>query len=146
MYRNYSGADKVLLAELALQGRFHEIGEELFAKRVHQGCTHYKTTRERAQHEGEGGIPQLRMLRDYTKMTFAADIGVRAAPALHGDHRRMARRGEVWRRLLVPGPDNYLGCHSPASDRPDDRAPPRFVNPVRSNGSECLRLELVRRA
>ena len=109
LYRKYSGADKVLLAELALQGRFHEIGEELFAKRMHQGCTHYKTTRERAQHEGSGGIPQLRMLCDYTKMTFAADIDIPQRLHCIVSIVGMARRGEVWRRLLVPGPDNYLG-------------------------------------
>jgi hypothetical protein len=85
LYRNYSGADKVLLAELALQGRFHEVDQDLFAKRIHQGCT----TRERAEHESAGsrGVPQVLMLRDYTKMVVAADIS-RSAPTLHRDHRR----------------------------------------------------------
>jgi glycosyltransferase involved in cell wall biosynthesis len=111
LYANYSGADKVLLAELALQGRFHEVDEELFAKRIHQGCTYYKSTSERAEHESTGrrGIPQVMMLRDYTKMTLAADIGpfqrLHCMTTIIG----MARRREVWRRLLVPGPDNYLG-------------------------------------
>jgi glycosyltransferase involved in cell wall biosynthesis len=111
LYRNYSGADKVLLAELALQGRFHEIGEELFAKRMHEGCTHYKTTRERAEHEtgGSGGIPQVRMLIDYTTMTFAADLNARQRLHCMVTVAGMARRPQVWRRLLVPGPDNYLG-------------------------------------
>jgi glycosyltransferase involved in cell wall biosynthesis len=111
LYGNYSGADKVLLAELALQGRFHELGEELFAKRMHQGCTHYKTTRERAEHEtkGSSGIPQVRMLRDYTRMTLAADLDIRQRLHCMMTIIGMARRGEVWRRLLVPGPDNYLG-------------------------------------
>jgi glycosyltransferase involved in cell wall biosynthesis len=111
LYRNYSGADKVLLAELALQGRFYEIGEELFAKRMHQGCTHYKTTRERAEHEakGSGGIPQVRMLIDYTTMTFAADLSARQRVHCMLTVIGMARRPQVWRRLLVPGPDNYLG-------------------------------------
>jgi glycosyltransferase involved in cell wall biosynthesis len=111
LYGKYSGADKVLLAELALQGRFHEVDTELFAKRIHQGCTHYKTTRERARHESTGsrGIPQALMLRDYTKMVFAADIS--AAQRLHCIVTivGMARRREVWRRLLIPGPDNYWG-------------------------------------
>jgi glycosyltransferase involved in cell wall biosynthesis len=111
LYGTYSGADKVLLAQLALQGRFHEVDEELFAKRIHRGCTHYKTTRERAEHESTKlrGIPQVMMLRDYTKMALAADIGpfqrLHCMTTIIG----MARRREVWRRLLVPGPDNYLG-------------------------------------
>ena len=77
LYQAYYGADKVLLAEVALQGRFVQVREELFAKRVHRGGTHYKTTRERAEHESKGpsGIPpQMRMLRDYAKMTCAAAL------------------------------------------------------------------------
>jgi glycosyltransferase involved in cell wall biosynthesis len=111
LYADYFGADKVLLAELALRGRFHEVGEELFAKRVHPGCTHYKTTRERAEHESkEGrGIPQVRMLRDYTKMVLAADIGIRQRLHCMATIVGIARRREVWRRLLVPGPENYFG-------------------------------------
>jgi glycosyltransferase involved in cell wall biosynthesis len=112
LYRDYYGADKVLLAELALQGRFLQVREELFAKRVHRGGTHYKSTRERAKHESKGpsGMPpQARMLRDYIKMTWAADM--RSHQRLHCMVTivGIARRRDVWRRLLVPGPDNYWG-------------------------------------
>jgi glycosyltransferase involved in cell wall biosynthesis len=111
LYGNYAGADKVLLAELALQGRFHEIGEELFAKRMHRGGFHYKTTRERAEHESKGRrvIPQVMMLRDYTRMALAADLSMQHRLHCMVTILGMARRGEVWRRLLIPGPDNYLG-------------------------------------
>ena len=111
LYRNYYGADKVLLAELALQGRFHQVPEELFGKRVHRGGTHYKTTRERARHEGgeAAGVPQVKMVRDYTQMILAADLG--AYQRLHClvTVVGMARRREVWRRLVIPGPDNFWG-------------------------------------
>jgi glycosyltransferase involved in cell wall biosynthesis len=111
LYGNYSGADKVLLAELALQGRFHEVSEELFAKRIHQGCTHFKTTRERAEHESRGPrcIPQFMMLQDYAKMVLAADLSARQRLHCMMTIAGIARRGEVWRRLLIPGPDNYFG-------------------------------------
>jgi glycosyltransferase involved in cell wall biosynthesis len=111
LYRSYSGADKVLLAELVLQGRFHELGDELFAKRMHRECTHYMTTRERAEHEtnGEGGIPQIKMLRDYARMTWAADMGMSQRLHCIVTIVGMARRPDVWRRLVVPGPDNFLG-------------------------------------
>ena len=111
LYGSYYGADKVLLAELALQGRFHHVDEALFAKRVHAGCTHYKTTREKAQHEckEQRGIPQIRMLCDYIRMARAADIDARQRLHCLLTIFGMARRREVWRRLLIPGPDNYLG-------------------------------------
>jgi glycosyltransferase involved in cell wall biosynthesis len=109
-YGKYSGVDKALLAELALQGRFHEVDQELFAKRIHHGCTHHKNTRARAQHEFvRSPVIPVMVLRDYAKMVFAADIS--AAQRLHCmvSIVGMARRGEVWRRLSAPGPDNYCG-------------------------------------
>ena len=111
LYHDYYGADKVLLAELALRGRFCQVGEELFSKRVHRGGTHYKTTRERAEHEGKGlgGIPQVQMVRDYTRMTFAADLNAWQRLHCMVTVVGMARRREVWRRILIPGPDNFLG-------------------------------------
>ena len=110
-YGNYFGADKVLLAELALQGRFHQVDEELFAKRVHQDCSLYKTTEEKAKHECRGprGVPQLRMLRDYIRMTLSADMSIHQCFHCILTIVGIARRGEVWRRLLLPGPDNYFG-------------------------------------
>jgi glycosyltransferase involved in cell wall biosynthesis len=111
LYQNYYGADKVLLAELALLGRFHQVPEDLFAKRIHRGATHYKTTRERAKHEAKGpsGIPQVLMVRDYIKMTWAADIGILQRLHCMVTIIGMARSRETWRRLLIPGPDNYFG-------------------------------------
>jgi hypothetical protein len=110
-YGNYFGADKVILAELALLGRFHHVDKELFAKRVHPDCTVFKTTKEKAKHECKGprGVPQLRMLRDYIRMTCAADIAIRQRLHCMVTIAGIARRPDVWRRLLVPGPDNYWG-------------------------------------
>jgi glycosyltransferase involved in cell wall biosynthesis len=112
LYQNYYGADKVLLAELALQGRFHQVPEDLFAKRVHRGATHYKTTRQRAKHESKAASllpPQARMLRDYTRMTWAADMRPRQRLHCMLTIAGIARRPDVWRRLLLPGRDNYWG-------------------------------------
>jgi glycosyltransferase involved in cell wall biosynthesis len=116
LYRNYYGADKVLLAELALQGRFYQVNEDLFAKRVHRGGTHYKTTRERTEHESKEGPripPQALMVRDYTKMVLAADMDIQQRLHCMVTVAGMARRRETWRRLLVPGPDNYFGFSFP---------------------------------
>jgi glycosyltransferase involved in cell wall biosynthesis len=112
LYRSYYGADKVLLAELALQGGFFQVGEELFGKRVHRGGTHYKSTRERAEHESKGPIgipPQVKMLRDYIAMALTADLSTRQRLHCMVTIVGIARRGDVWRRLLLPGHDNYWG-------------------------------------
>jgi glycosyltransferase involved in cell wall biosynthesis len=111
LFREYFGADKVLLAELALQGRFREIDVELFLKRIHRGCTIYQTTRERAEYEAKEpcGMPQIRMLQDYIKMTMAADLTIWQCLHCIVTVVGMMRRRGLWRRLLVPGPENYLG-------------------------------------
>jgi hypothetical protein len=110
-YGKYPGVDRALLAELALQGRFHEVDQELFARRVHCGCSRYKTPRVRAPHESTGsrGISQVLVLPDYAKMVFAADIS--AAQRLHCMVTivGMARRRGFWRRRLASGLGNYCG-------------------------------------
>jgi glycosyltransferase involved in cell wall biosynthesis len=105
LYGSYSGADKVLLAELALQGRFHEVQEPLFKKRMHRGCSHYMTASERAAHEGskERSLPQISMLRDYIRMTFAADLGPLQRLHCMATIAGMGIRRDVWQRLLWPG-------------------------------------------
>lgn len=114
LYGLYSGADKVLLAELALQGRFHEVGEPLFDKRIHDGCTHFMSTRERAEHEGVAprGLPQARMLRDYVRMIMAAEMGPRQRLHCLLTLAGIAGKGRVWQRLLVAGRDTCLGLSS----------------------------------
>jgi glycosyltransferase involved in cell wall biosynthesis len=111
LHGSYFGADKVLLAELALKGRFQQIDDELFFKRVHRDCTYYKSTREKAEHDCEAprGMPQLNMLRDYAKMILAADMRLDQRLHCMMTVLGMTRRHGLWRRLLVPGPDNYLG-------------------------------------
>jgi glycosyltransferase involved in cell wall biosynthesis len=115
LLESYYGADKVLLAKLAVMGRFHQIDEKLFVKRVHRGCTYYKSACERVKHEANAdstaplGIPQVKMLHNYIKMVFAADLS--AWQRLHCMFTLvgLTRRRGLWRRLLIPGPDNYLG-------------------------------------
>jgi len=48
------------------------------------------------------------MIRDYTKMTVAADLNIPQRLHCMITIVGMARRPQVWRRLLVPGPDNFL--------------------------------------
>jgi glycosyltransferase involved in cell wall biosynthesis len=111
LHGNYYGADKVLLAELALQGPFLQLEEELFAKRIHRGCTFYQTTKEKAEHDAyySNGVPQIRMLRDYIRMVCIANMALRARLYCFITIAGMAGRHGLWKRLLVPGRDNYLG-------------------------------------
>ncbi len=68
---SYYGADKVVLAALALMGRFHEVPEELFLRRCHAGqSTSLRSASARAMWSNPKGrrrvvVPQLECLRGY---------------------------------------------------------------------------------
>jgi hypothetical protein len=49
------------------------------------------------------------MVRDYTRMILEADLGTYQRLHCMTTVVGMARRREVWRRLVIPGPDNFWG-------------------------------------
>jgi glycosyltransferase involved in cell wall biosynthesis len=108
---SYYGSDKVLLAHLALLGRFHQLPEQLIDKRVHRGCTFYMTTQDYASHDNpeQKVMAQVQMLSDYLKQI--------ALVQLHPQERlgcllalgRFSMRKHVWRKLLAPARNSYFG-------------------------------------
>ncbi len=68
---SYYGADKVVLAALSLMGRFHEVPEELFLRRCHEGqSTSLRSASARATWSNPKSrrrvvVPQLECLRGY---------------------------------------------------------------------------------
>ncbi|MFN0091594.1 MAG: glycosyltransferase family 2 protein [Acidimicrobiales bacterium] len=113
LLRPFYGADKVLLAELSLVGRFACVEPEFF-RRCHEnqstvldarGKATWTTGRRRA-----GRVPAVvHAVRAYTEIAAKADLEakdrVRALAAI----ARLSVAGDKWRKLLLPGPYNYLG-------------------------------------
>ncbi len=114
LQRSYYGADKVLLAELSLAGRFQQVEEVLFTKRIHQNMSFYQTTKEKRRwidSTGARRLPQLHMLKDYAS-------AVRRTPLSFGQRLKcfaaiagLVKRKGLWHRIFVPGPYNYLGIN-----------------------------------
>ena len=114
LQRSYYGADKVLLAELSLAGRFQQVEEVLFTKRIHQNMSFYQTTKEKRRWINSTGarrLPQLHMLKDYAS-------AVRRTPLSFGQRLKcfaaiagLVKRKGLWHRIFVPGPYNYLGIN-----------------------------------
>jgi glycosyltransferase involved in cell wall biosynthesis len=113
LHESYYGADKVFLAALALEGRYHQVPEQLFLRRVHRGCTHAKTPQELAEHmdtKGSWHIPHFMMFKDYVKIAMTYDdLSLRQRGHCLLSILGLTIRPNVWRGFLVPGPDNYLG-------------------------------------
>lgn len=112
LHRSYYGSDKVLLAELALFGRFAQVPEPLFTKRVHQRTTLYFTTRERdawIDPDVRHRVPQVHVLGGYLHAIRRADLTLLERLGCLLSLARKFFALDVLKRLLLPRPDNYLG-------------------------------------
>jgi len=114
LQRSYYGSDKVYLAELALLGRYQQIEDPLFIKRVHRDISFFLSVNEKRQwvdtKSCEKSVPQALMVRDYLSAIYAlGPRSVRGRLHCYLTVALMARRHGLWSRIFVPGPDNYLG-------------------------------------
>jgi len=112
---NYWGADKILMAELALLGRFHQVPERLFAKRVHDGCSVGKKLDELEDHIDVGPAPKsyhVMMFKDYIRLATTADISPRQRLHCLSSVARETFQVRPWRRMLhtlmFRGLDRYV--------------------------------------
>jgi glycosyltransferase involved in cell wall biosynthesis len=114
LQRSYYGGDKVFLAEVALRGRFQQIEETLFHKRVHAEMTFYLDTNTKKKWidaKGSRRMPQLQMLKDYTIAMFKAPMSFSQRLRCVGSIAAMVNRPGLWHKIFVPGPYNYLGIN-----------------------------------
>lgn len=117
----YYGSDKVLLANLALKGRFRRVPEELFVRRCHRGQSGYKSARERETwitgHSRKITLAQWKVFRGYARSLAESSLSslekLRGAGVLY----RYLARPEKIKRLVVPGPKNYLGIDLGRAER-----------------------------
>jgi len=114
------GADRIILAELALRGRFAIVPELLFANRDHAGraVRRFPSHHQRAAHEvpalaGRRLLPHWRILGAYARVTrrvpLAPDERARCMLALLG---WIGRHGN-WARLAT---DPLVALHPPVGD------------------------------
>lgn len=121
------GADKLLLARLALQGRFVTLDADLFHRRCHPGTSTRQTDRRAKAAWSEPGRPAAwyptAMLSGYAAAVHdhtstAADRIRCGVPVVAG-----AFRPGKWRQLLEPGPWNYLGLGAGSAPTTTSAAP-----------------------
>ncbi len=113
LFRDFYGADKVLLAELALAGPFALVDEPLWLRRCHRNTSTRNRSRVSQRIWSDPGAVAsfypLDMARGYADAIRSSEL-----PA--GDRRRaqlelakkMAEPGK-WRQMLIPGSANFLG-------------------------------------
>jgi glycosyltransferase involved in cell wall biosynthesis len=108
----FSTSDRAFLAEIALYGRFAEVGETLFFKREHRGNTRYLTPQERMAWTGSSANVKTEKLLEYKQLLE----GIVRSPLSPFDMARCVAGGveKVARRLF--GRNSWQ-----MSSRPRDR-------------------------
>ncbi len=116
LQRSYYGGDKVLLADTALAGKFFQVEEKLFNKRVHPKMSFFQSTAEKAEwidtKKPVKGMPQVKMVQDYIRGIQAANMTpMQRAMSIFAIAQMPFVRKNFWEKILVPGPQNYLGIN-----------------------------------
>lgn len=112
--RSYHGANKVLLADLALMGRFVQIEKHLYARRADRLLASYtklKRQRDWIDPNGPGGLPMVHRLRDYSRAILKSPLPLSQRIYCFASFARKVERCAKLTRALVPGPDNVFGIN-----------------------------------
>lgn len=112
LMEEFYGTDKVLLADLALQGRFVGIEAPLFQRRCHPGTSTNLDLNERARWSTTSKSRKpaaVSLAQAYLTLPFRRRLSpISSLRSFMVAVDKIARPERI-RRLLVPGPDNYLG-------------------------------------
>ncbi len=106
LHGDFYGSDFVLLAELALLGRFRQDEEPLTLKRVHGAITVHKTRAERAAWINpvvKPGMPWLRIRLAYLRTLSVASLTLGQQLSCLGTVARVSARNPILHRLLPYG-------------------------------------------
>jgi glycosyltransferase involved in cell wall biosynthesis len=111
--RSLYGTDKIILAELALQGRIVQIPDVLFFRRTHSGASTRlggaKKKASWADPTRTGGFLPLAMFVEYSSVVRDANLPRRdkARCAAVVAHKLLGP--ETWAKMFLPSQRNYLG-------------------------------------
>ena len=115
LLRPYFGSDRPMLAELALAGRFLHIPEALFALRLHPGNTSRQSWRTRGELIDPDSLPWamrltgLQAFWDFGRAIWRSDVSRVEKAYSSWSWATLPFSRRIVRKLLIPGPHNYLG-------------------------------------
>ena len=126
LLRSYFGADRPLLASLALLGRFHVVPEDLFYLRRHPTHASSQSMRQRGEVVIPGAPLTLRMssplvYRDFGRAIFDADVSAFDKLLCLRSWLALAANPNTLRKIFVPGRYNVFGIGSRPA--PTDKDP-----------------------
>jgi glycosyltransferase involved in cell wall biosynthesis len=116
LLRPFHGSCQILLAELALLGRIHEIPEHLLFIRH----PYFKVTDARPKEmavkmdpewSGRLFVPEARIVTEWLKVVAGAPVGAADKARSVSSVGRKVMQPDNLAKLLIPGPNNYLGIN-----------------------------------
>ena len=122
-YRNYFGADRLLLTQLAKSGRMVPVDDGIWIQRYHRNNSSRASTRELAEiliGRPPSGIifPIGKAFVDYIRLFASEGLSLADRIKAFGYLLRHGIRRDVVYNLIVPGPHNYFGFD--LGRKPDD--------------------------
>jgi glycosyltransferase involved in cell wall biosynthesis len=107
LYLPYFGSEKVLMAELALWGRYHEIPETLFYARVHENAAGSQKTGKKQRAfinplaKGRWQFARIQLLRGYLGAVWRSKVDLAERLRCHGAILRYLFQVKKWRGVLA---------------------------------------------
>ncbi|MGF1454659.1 MAG: glycosyltransferase family 2 protein [Alphaproteobacteria bacterium] len=114
LQRSYYGADKVLLAESAIVGKWKQIQEDLFNKRVHPKMSFFQSRVQKNKwidsKSPVRSIAQVEMVKNYIAAIRASTMTpYQKIHSVLTVASMPFKRKNFWQKIFIPGPQNYLG-------------------------------------
>lgn len=140
------GSEKVLMAEIALHGRYHDVDEELFFERIHVAASRSLETKEAQQafadprRLGLPTFPRLRLLGGYLRAIRRAPIGARERARCLAVVGRYLFQVEKWSRvartMLRGGGVVRYGSDDEVAIRPREKSQDEAATRPREEGDD----------
>jgi glycosyltransferase involved in cell wall biosynthesis len=140
---SYPGGDYCLLAELSLMGKFFEVAEPLYQRRIHPGSSSQLDARVIAEYwKGTGGsVPMSQWSRslDYFRTIAESDLSpaAKVSVSLSLLHAMYWRRGRLWKEIRIAAGARVgrgLALNGTTNDSDDVNARPRGADPEVQGG------------
>ncbi len=108
----YYGSDRVILSELSLLGKFKRLDSCIYYRRLHNRQSVRLNPLEKAKWinpQGKRGMKVEKAVYEYVSTVNKSNIGIYHKAVCYFSIAQLSVKNDKWKKLLLPGPNNYFG-------------------------------------
>ncbi len=108
----YYGSDRVILSELSLLGKFQRLDSCIYYRRLHDRQSVKLNPLEKAKWinpQGKRGMKVEKAFYEYVFTVNKSNIGIYQKAVCYFSIAELSVKKDKWKKLLLPGPNNYFG-------------------------------------